>query len=266
MKRRHLMELEDQPWFPASIRDCMTDHLSFLSGRGTPVYRTFVHKLAEAMRRTGDKTLVELCAGGGGPSLALSRHIAKVLGRRPDVLLTDLYPNLARMQLVSAESSGTVRYIPTPVNACAVGPDLEGFRLCFNSFHHLREEQALACIEDAVKNRRGIAVMELVDRSVFGFLQVVFASLTVWLTAPFLRPFKWSRLALTYLLPVIPFAVFFDGIASCMRIYSPTELKDLLAKLPPNSYKWDIGTSREAFAPVRITYLIGTPAPAEPKS
>lgn len=259
MKRSQLIELEDLPWFPVLIRDSMTDHLSFLSSRAGRVFKTFAEKLADALKRTKDDTLVELCAGGGGPSVALAKHVAHRLGRQPDVVLTDLYPNIPRMELVSKQSGGSVRFIREPVNACAVGPDPKGFRLCFNSFHHLPEDVALACLADAVKHRRGIAVMELVDRSIFGFLQVVFATLTIFLVAPFERPFKWSRLFWVYIIPIIPFAIFFDGIVSCLRVYSPDELKALVAKLPTNNYQWDIGTSRESFLPVRITYLLGTP-------
>ena len=30
MKRRHLFELEDQPWFPRLVRDYATDYLQFI--------------------------------------------------------------------------------------------------------------------------------------------------------------------------------------------------------------------------------------------
>lgn len=259
MKRMHLIELEDQSWFPRMIRDSMTDHLSFLASRAGALYKTFAVKLAAAMKKTGDRTLVELCAGGGGPSLALSKQIAAPLGHRPHVILTDLFPNLARMEMVRVEGAGAVSYIKTPVNACNVGAEPDGFRLCFNSFHHLRPEIAIACLSDAVTHRQGIAVMELVDRSFYGFIQVIFAGFTVFLAAPFCRPFKWSRLFFTYIVPVIPLAVLFDGFVSCLRVYSPSELQDLVSQLPANDYHWEFGTAREPFSPTRITYLVGVP-------
>lgn len=266
MNRIHLIELEDMPWFPAVIRDSMTDHLSFLASRAGYVYREFAGKLAEAMKATNDDTIVELCAGGGGPSLALSRHVTSWLRTRPKVVLTDLYPNIARLELARTEGEGNVSFIATPVNACNVGREPAGFRLLFNSFHHLKPDVALACLTDAVQNRRGIAVMELVDRSIFGLIQVLFATLTAFLVAPFVKPFRWSRLLLTYIVPVIPFAIFFDGIVSCLRIYSVPELQALVNQLPPNNYRWDIRNARQRFFPVRITYLVGIPreVPSDP--
>ena len=50
-------------------------------------------------------------------------------------------------------------------------------------------------------------------------------------------------------------------MVSCLRVYSPKELGDLVAQLPQNDYEWDIGRIPVRGTPVRITYLIGT-APA----
>ena len=83
------------------------------------------------------------------------------------------------------------------------------------------------------------------------------------LLVPFQRPFRWSRLFFTWLLPVIPFVLFFDGIVSCLRIYSPPELHQLVATLPPNGYDWEIGVERGGFLRVPITWLIGRPHSAE---
>ena len=33
MRRRHLFELEDQPWFPGRVRDYATDYLHFVETR-----------------------------------------------------------------------------------------------------------------------------------------------------------------------------------------------------------------------------------------
>ena len=78
---------------------------------------------------------------------------------------------------------------------------------------------------------------------------------------PFVRPFRWSRLLWTYLIPLVPFVLLFDGIVSCIRTYSPAELGELLEGLSANEYQWDIGEERQGPLPVTITYLIGLPSP-----
>ena len=83
--------------------------------------------------------------------------------------------------------------------------------------------------------------------------------LIVLVVTPFIRPFRWSRLLLTYLIPLVPMVTLFDGLVSCLRTYSVEELRDLTARLDTNDYHWDIGTVKSKMAAIPITYLIGVP-------
>ncbi len=60
---------------------------------------------------------------------------------------------------------------------------------------------------------------------------------------PFIRPFRWSRLALTYGMPVIPALSLFDGIVSQLR----------------PGYRWDVGTVKHPLLPGKVSYLLGLP-------
>jgi hypothetical protein len=73
------------------------------------------------------------------------------------------------------------------------------------------------------------------------------------------RPFRWSRLFFTFIIPIIPFALLFDGITSCLRAYSQPELHALVEGLNTPTYQWQIGEERSGLLPV--TYLIGRPIP-----
>ena len=65
MGRLHLMELEDQPWFPAVIRDAGTAYLRKATElAGQPKY--MAPKLAELLRASGVSRIVDLCSGGAG--------------------------------------------------------------------------------------------------------------------------------------------------------------------------------------------------------
>lgn len=86
--------------------------------------------------------------------------------------------------------------------------------------------------------------------------------LVVLLVTPFLRPFRWSRLALTYLLPLIPLVVVFDGIVSCLRTYTVAELEELARSFEGSGYDWQAGEEPIPGSPVRATYLIGLPPAA----
>ncbi len=88
--------------------------------------------------------------------------------------------------------------------------------------------------------------------------------------APFARPLRWTRLLWTYLLPVIPLVLLVDGILSCLRVYSPAELLELMRDVCPRAeegaesgegFEWNIGVENSGPFRVPITYLTGYPKP-----
>src|SRR6187402_3102686 len=259
MERVQLFEFEDLPWFPQIVRECMTDFLSFLGQRGRVVYAGFAQRLASAVRATGDETLLDLCSGGGGPALAIAGLLREQWATPLRVMLTDLYPNLPRLERARAEGRGNVEFCEQPVDATAVPESLPGFRLICNAFHHLPPSAARKCLADAVSQRRGIALVELVDRSAAGLFGVTLGTSAVLAVTPFIRPVRVSRLLLTYALPLVPLCTWWDGMVSCLRAYSPDELTHLVATLPDNDYAWEIGRLPVPYSPTSLVYLIGRP-------
>jgi hypothetical protein len=50
MKRLHLFEFEDQPWFPRIVRDGMTDYLKFVANR-FDFYKSVIPILAKGLQK-----------------------------------------------------------------------------------------------------------------------------------------------------------------------------------------------------------------------
>lgn len=262
MARIHAFEFEDQTWFPGLIREYMTDFLSHMGGWSKIPYQPFIERLVEALRRTGDARVVDLCSGGGGPALVIAGELRERLGRPVEVVLTDLYPSPSRCAHARAVLPGWVELESRPVDAQEVPPDLAGFRLVCNGFHHLKPHQARACLLNAVSHRRGVALVELTQRSALSVLQVALGTGTLLAVSPFIKPFRWSRLLLTYVLPVVPLCTLWDGIVSCLRVYDPDELAGLVRDLPESGYRWEYGRLPVPRMPTQLTYLIGTPESA----
>ena len=57
---------------------------------------------------------------------------------------------------------------------------------------------------------------------------MIVVPLIILLVTPAIRPLRLSRLIFTYLLPAIPIIGLFDGIVSCLRTYSPEEMRQLI--------------------------------------
>lgn len=256
MSRIGISEIHEQPWFPNFLRNDVTDGLQFILNFGR-VYRPAASCLRKALKAAGTDRLVDLCSGAGGPWLWLSRHLEDENTGKVEVCLTDKYPNIAAFERLHEASGGRIGYCAEPVDAAKIPPQLRGFRTLFTSFHHFSPKEAAAIIQNAVDTRQGIGIFEAPRRRTLSILMTILMPLSALLMAPFIRPFRLSRVVWTYLLPVIPFVLWFDGVLSCLRAYSPAELSELIRKLKANDYKWEIGEQTGWFAP--ITYMLGYP-------
>jgi hypothetical protein len=260
MKRIHLVELEDLPWFPAVLRDGGTSYLELvlrLSGHA----RMLAPTLAAAMKRTGSTEIVDLCSGGGGPVRIVVDALAEG-GLPVTARLTDLYPNTPAHAHIAAASGGRISFERAPVDATAVPANLKGFRTIFNAFHHFQPDAARRILADAMHARQPIGVFEVVSREPLPLFGMFTAPLGVTLTMPFWRPFRWQWILWTWIVPIMPLFVVWDGLVSWLRVYGEDELRELISGLNDPGYTWEIGRIRLGDAPAHATWLIGTPAGA----
>jgi hypothetical protein len=261
MRRIQWFELHDQSWFPAFLRDQVTDALQAILQLGG-FYRSIAGRLQRALEESGATQVLDLCSGAGGPWLALYKAFDRPPSRMVSITLSDKFPNGPAFRRAQSVSNGKIAYHAAPVNVTDVPQDLAGFRTVFNAFHHFSPPEAHAMLLDAVEQRRGIGIFEVPGRHLTTLLLTCTVPLAALLVTPFLRPFRWSRLMWTYLIPVVPLVLLFDGIVSCLRVYSPSELVELTGHLSSsNVYEWEIGEERSGWLP--ITYLIGRPRRAE---
>lgn len=257
MRRRHLFELEDQPWLPRVIRDAGTAYLE-LASRLTGQSDALVPILTEALRRTGARRVVDLGSGGAGPLPAAIAASAGSLGEPVEVVLTDLYPNLPAFERAE-DSFAFVRGVREPIDAMEVPDPLDGLRTMFNAFHHFRPEDARRILRDAVRARQPIAIFEVVARHPLAMLGILFAPIASLFAVPFLRPFRWGWIPLTYVVPVIPLFILWDGLVSCLRCYTQAELLAMSADLGGDDYAWEAGPIELEGAPFDGTWLLGHP-------
>ncbi|HXM09849.1 MAG TPA: hypothetical protein VN946_07885 [Terriglobales bacterium] len=255
MRRVHFIEIHEQPWVPSSIRDGVTDALQFGLNFSKP-YAPIFPMLQSALDLTGRRAVVDLCSGGGGPWLELSRQL-RVASPDVQIWLTDKYPNLGALQRVNTASDDHLSYYRPSVDATKVPLGLKGLRTMFTSFHHFSPEEAHHILQNAVDAGEGIGIFEVTRRALSTIGIVSAWVLMLFVCTPWIRPFRWSRLLWTFLVPIIPVVLLFDGVVSCLRTYQPQELREMVDKLTAGEYEWEIGEYVTGRVPV--TYLIGCP-------
>jgi hypothetical protein len=259
----HLIEVLDQPWLPYFHREAVTDALALLLGFAE-LYSPIVPRLAEAIRLSGTRQVVDLCSGAGGPWSWLLGALENQEDLRVDLYLTDKFPNPGASSRAADSAQIRVHHYPDPVDVRRIPAQLKGFRTLFTSFHHFRPQEARTILRDAADNRQGIGIFEVAGRDPITLLSLLVIPILTLLLVPFIRPFRWQHLIWTYLVPVVPCVLLFDGLVSCLRSYSLPELADLTKAIPLSGYTWEIGKVRTWPLALPVTYLIGHPASRRP--
>ena len=262
MRRLHLFEFCDMAWYPASWRAYTTDLNLFFAAQ-FHAFRPIVPRLKQVLEGLDGRDIIDLGSGSSGPLPSVQKQLETEEHYPVTITLTDKFPNLQALRGVAAASQGKVRYVETSVDAMDVPAELTGFRTMFVAFHHFPPHAARRILADAARKGAGIGVFEYTEPSLVWFITILLLPLYLWLTVPFMRPWSWERLLWTYVLPLPILCAMWDGFVSCLRTYSPAQLRQLTHSIESQDYSWEIGKVR-SFGACRITYLFGYPAKAEP--
>jgi hypothetical protein len=252
MRRLHLFEFGDQPWFPQLLRDAETAYLATGYRLLPQLWRQWAERISTVLHPGEPAEILDLCSGAGGPMPLIVEELEK-RGFDARVRLTDLYPN---PKIISHRR---VVWLADPVDATRVPPKLAGVRTMFSAFHHFRPDAAKSVLKDAFDQRRAICIFESGSGTVTGAVGMIGIPIAVLALMPFARPFRWAWLAYTYLIPLMPLIILWDGVVSMLRIYSREQMKRLTEDLRSSDYVWEIGEIRVFGIPGGLPYLIGRP-------
>ena len=259
LPRLQLFEFEDLSWFPDVLRRAMTRYLrTVFSLFGFSAF--WAEELATLGPQGGGVfRIVDLGSGSGGPIPSIIPELRRK-GYSPEVTLTDLFPN---PEFFSSENKvadrNEVHYWPSPVDATCVPPEFTGVRTMFLSFHHHPPERAQAILRDAFDKRVGIAVFEGTSRRPVMLLTCLLIPLFVLFVTPKIRPLRFSQLLFTYLLPLVPVFILWDGLVSCLRTYSVADLELMTAAMQSPDYVWKTGVVKLPKGGGAFPWLTGRP-------
>ncbi|MBI4615384.1 MAG: class I SAM-dependent methyltransferase [Planctomycetes bacterium] len=259
MPRLHLFEFNDQPWLPEFLREAMVEAISRATRMGR-LYDKATGAFLDLVRRSGGRRVLDLCSGAGGPASVLADAANQAGAAGVRITLSDLFPNQAAFEAVAARYPGTIDFRPEPVDATDVSPGIEhSVRTIVGAFHHFPPDLARRILESAVRDRKGIFVIEAFPRSVIRFTAMMPYFTLAALAGPFTAPKnRLLKFLVTYLVPVLWPVGLFDGIVSALRIYKEEEVESMGRALDAG-YVWEFGVS--PYPPWgRATWFSGRPA------
>ncbi|PRQ04161.1 hypothetical protein ENSA5_10260 [Enhygromyxa salina] len=258
LPRLHLFEFHDQTWCPALLREAVTDCVN-AAWTFTGFWRNAVPHVEDLLERTGERSILDLCSGSGGPA---PRIVHALAGRMPElrVELSDLFPKPASVDALSPELRARVHYLEQPVDALAVPAEFAGLRTVFGAFHHFRPAEAIELLRSASGSGRPLAVFEFQRRTLLRSIIPPMGLVGLSpLVAHWTAPRRWWRPLLTAV-PVIPALWAWDSFATIMRTYTPAELVGLAEQARAPGYRWEVREAR-GDGPERITCIAGFPDP-----
>jgi len=237
----------------------MTDYLHFLITK-LRIYKLAIHIIKDIIDKTGVDEILDICSGSGGGVDIVQKELSEQCGRIIKVTLSDKYPNIVPYEMLRKKSNGGLNYIKVPVDALHVPQHLKGIKTIFSAFHHFNPEQAKAILQDAVKNNTPICIFEGAGKRVLDFMGILlFHSIIFIIVTPFIKPFRLSRLFLTYIIPVVPITTIWDGLVSILRMYTPKDMLELTKEIKQaENYEWKAEQINGKFGN-RLMYMVGYP-------
>jgi hypothetical protein len=224
-----------------------------------------------------DFIVVDFCSGAGGPVPAIAKLVNKrqtQAGHRPIKFhMTDIKPHVSSWDKLARESA-SLGYISEPVDATnpprsvtsARAYENDGdshhprrtFHLFCLAFHHFDDDMARNVLRSTMLTAHGFAIVELQDRRVASFILMALHFLLVFFTSAF---WFWTdpiHLTLTYLLPVLPTILAYDGVVSALRTREFDELVALIDDISEEKAQTEITPGNNKAQEMRRTVRSGS--------
>jgi len=227
MKRKQMPQFMNQDWYPTLLKNLMYEFLTWFV-HFVKAAKPFVSVVNEGLEYSKVNKIINIELNIGAGFETLKPFINQ------DIVVLDR----------------TLERFDT---------NYDGLYTFINCFHQFNSENATNILTEISQKNHPVAVLEGNNNSllqIFGMTIIV--PLTILLTAPFVKPFRFSRLIFTYLVPVLPIVTFIDGSLALMKLYSPEDLDELVSKIKVSKYQWKSGKLDNGRGG-KIIYLLGHP-------
>ena len=209
-----MKELEDYEWFPRVFRQFQTDYIGYVVAR-FGIYDPLIRLICSV--NPSHRDMFDLCSGSGEPAISLFKRC----GCFDSLTLSDKFP-----QHVRPESG--ITYDRNSLDVLRMDFSGPYIYTMFNAFHHFTDTTKKNIVSDMIQAKARVYIVEILEPRTICLLKVLFASTvgTLVLT-PWVKPFSWKRLLLTYIFPVNIFTITYDGVVSVCKSRSEKQYRKL---------------------------------------
>jgi hypothetical protein len=198
-------------------------------------------------------SVLDLASGGGGPWRDLTRE----LGDRISVTLSDVAPS-KEAQLRFSDSAG-IEYLSASISALDPPRTDHAVWTMFTGLHHFSPDEVRRLMSVAQSRNVTFCAFEATSRSGRGIAATLAIPLLVLLFMPRVRPRRVLPLLLTYLPPILPLLIWWDGFASTLRTYTKDELETMAQEVAVAGFHWQVRELPVRGSPIPVMALLGRP-------
>ncbi|KAI9650841.1 hypothetical protein NHQ30_000876 [Ciborinia camelliae] len=185
-------------------------------------------------------------------------------------VLTDLHPHIPDWTAASKRSEN-LSFVAESVDAANAPKDLlkningntdgeiKVFRLYNLAFHHFSDELGGRILRNTVETADGFGIFELQERTISSLLTMFAMGIMMLCVTPFYFWRSPGHLFFTYIIPIIPFVLVWDGIISSLRTRSAEEVEALMNTSGGNTAGWKMlsGRERHTWPTGYMTWVMG---------
>lgn len=239
MRRLQAFEFCERTETPAVIREGIIELLG--SGlRLSPVFETAAPIFHQFCQRAGAEIILDLGSGSGEPPALLIDALNRKGFPSPCFILSDLLPNLSKMEEVAGKFPQKIKIIREPLDATDVPDDIpHQARTIINTFHHFPQPLAEKIVADTIAKRKALLIIEAFPRNLLNFAGMFPFLNRAYFESLFQKKSSAIRGA-RYLLafPFIGILGLWDAYISIRRTYNREELMTIV-KPAGDSYVWE---------------------------
>jgi len=214
--------------------------------------------LDKLIKETGILHINDLCSGSCGPMQDVYNLLVDKYGHKElSISYHDLYPDVITADKINNDGNSKTEYNNKPTDVLSTTDMTEGIRTMICSFHHFPVHKTKVILETVVSTQQPIFVFEISDNSFPKWIWWISIPMTFIMTlfiTPFIRPMSWQQIVFTYLIPIIPLCIAWDGAVSNARTYTLNDLHRLFSSLNISDYKWEKGIVKDK---IKMLYFHG---------
>ncbi|AGH96688.1 hypothetical protein [Pseudobdellovibrio exovorus] len=247
-QHRNTGQFSHSTWVPQVLRRLMPEFLDFIVMM-VNANRPFLPLLKTPKGIASEVYL--LAPEVGGSSALLVPDLQTMPEIKKTILLTDNFSEDRHQHLLSLKGALKPPYEQiklseiSAINSSSSDGRVRKAVFSINQSHLMTDAELVQLLQELTKKFDQVMIGEGNNKSIRQIIgMTILAPLVAVVASFFIKPFRWSRLFFTFIIPLLPLMITWDGLVALIRIRNPKRLKEIAeasTAAAGKDWHWDSG-------------------------